>query len=55
MLMDLGKVRAGKGPGDDLAQCPPATGEQVKTREVIQLVWGGSVSPDKSRPRTQGS
>lgn len=49
ILMDLGKDRAGKGLGDDLGQCPLATDEQVKTREVT-VVEGGSVSPYKSGP-----
>lgn len=49
--MDSGKVRAGKGLGDDLAQRPPATDEQVKTREIAQLVWDGSVSLCESGPQ----
>lgn len=35
--MDLGKVRAGKGLGNDQAQPPPATDGQVETREVTWL------------------
>ena len=45
--MDVGKVRAGKGLRDDLAQCSAAD-EQVRTREVT-LDWGGSVPFESMR------
>lgn len=49
VLLDLGKVRARNDLRDDLAQCPLASDEQVKTREVTP-VWGGAVSPCRSGP-----
>lgn len=47
----LGKVRAGKGFCDNLAPCLPVTDEQDETREITELVWGGSVSLCSSGPQ----